>query len=268
MTTHNSRDLFAKSFNTISKQTYSNKEVVIIDSASTDGTLEEINKKANDSDFSVKWISEPDHGIYDALNKGIRIAEGDIIGIMNDQFTSPQALSLMNDAIETTDIYTGRKYDGVHADLIYTVGNKCVRYWHMGDGNWDNSNRIYRNLRKGWMPAHPTMYLRRSVYEKYGLYDTSYQTSADYEFILRILNKDGEIPVRLAYIPQVLVNMFYGGTSNNGVKGYWKNTIEAYRALSSQDVHPAWGVIVSRILITLNQYVKAKNYNRDASTLT
>lgn len=257
MTTYNSMNTFLESFHSVSEQNYGNIEVVIIDGASTDGTVDLIQQVVRESfgrtGFSVTWISEPDHGIYEAMNKGIKRSSGDIIGVMNDRFTRKDALFSMVSAI------TSSEADGVHADLIYSANGHCVRYWHMGDGNW--KNRHYGSILTGWMPAHPTLYLRRSVYEQYGLYDMTLHSSADYEFMLKILSgKMGE-PVRLAYIPEVLVDMYYGGTSSNGFSGYLQNTKEAYRALAKEDVHPAWFVIACRMVRTLLQFYQAKKYD-------
>jgi len=257
MTTHNSKATFLESFASIAFQNYGNIEVVIIDGASTDGTVNLIQKAEQDSigrkNFFVKWISEPDHGIYEAMNKGISLASGDIIGVMNDRFTTNDALTKMVSAI------TNSGADGVHTDLVYSDHGRCIRYWHMGDGHWNDGK--YRALLLGWMPAHPTLYLRRSVYEQYGLYDMTLHSSADYEFMLKILSgKMGE-PVRLAYIPEVLIDMYYGGTSSNGFSGYLQNTREAYRALVKEGVHPAWFVIACRVVRTLLQFHQAKKYD-------
>lgn len=257
MTTHNSKATFQKSFDSIVMQNYRNLEVVIIDGDSTDGTVDLIREAERDSagrpGLSMMWISEPDNGIYEAMNKGIRRSSGDIIGVMNDLFTEKDALSRMVSTIKSSGA------DGVHTDLVYTEHGRCVRYWHMGNGCWKNGK--YRALHFGWMPAHPTLYLRRSVYEQYGLYDMTLHSSADYEFMLKILSgKMGE-PVRLAYIPEVLVDMYYGGTSSNGFSGYLQNTREAYRALVKEGVHPAWFVIACRGARTLLQFHQAKKYD-------
>ena len=257
MTTHNSREAFLSSFASIAEQDYPNLEVVIIDGASADGTVDLIRKAERASSgragFSVVWISEPDHGIYEAMNKGIQRSTGDIIGVMNDRFTRKDALSLMVSAIQSSGAL------GVHTDLVYTDRGRCVRYWHMGDGRFRDGQ--YRSLSLGWMPAHPTLYLRRSVYEQYGLYDTSLRSSADYEFMLKILSGRHGEAVPLAYIPKVLVDMYYGGTSSNGFSGYRRNMSEAYQALRSEGIRPAWFVILCRIVRTLGQFRQAKHYD-------
>lgn len=125
---------------------------------------------------------------------------------------------------------------GAHADLVYVEGERVIRKWHMGEGS----------IAQGWMPGHPTLFLRRAVYEKYGLYDTTYRCAADYEFMVRFLK---EKDIELAYVPEVLVAMFYGGTSNAGLKNYLVSFREGYAALRKNGVaHP--------LLITLRRTLR------------
>ena len=151
MTTYNSKDNFIKSYESIRQQTWPDIEVVVVDGASTDGTKEVIEKRAK-SDSSLRWISEKDSGIYNALNKGIRMAEGDVIAIFNDLYLCETAVEQYVRAIEETHC------DGAHSDLIYAdEQGKIIRKWHMGEGD----------IRAGWMPGHPTLYLKKEIYEKY-----------------------------------------------------------------------------------------------------
>ena len=106
-------------------------------------------------------------------------------------------------------------------------------------------------ISQGWMPGHPTLYLKREVYEKYGLYNTEYKCSADYEFMIRVLKDD---KVKLAYIPEILIKMFYGGTSTSSAGSYWVSIKEAHKALCNNGVRFAWWVIFLRILKTLKQF--------------
>lgn len=218
LTTYNSRDNFCRTYQSIKGQDYKNIEIIVVDGASTDGTLEKIKEYAAVEDADMKWISEKDQGIYDAINKGLRLASGDVIGIFNDVYYRTDAISRLVAAMEEKPGLAG-----AHGDLVYCENGKIRRLWKMGEGN----------IGQGWMPAHPTLLLRRQVYGKYGNYKTDYRCSADYEFMVRFLKNDEN---KLAYVPDILVSMFYGGTSSNGLGAYYQSFMEACRALRENDV--------------------------------
>lgn len=249
MTTYNCREHFRESIQDALGQDYPDLEIVIKDGGSTDGTVDLIGQYADavnqhPEEYPGKrilWSSAEDLGIYDGMNQAYQMSTGDIIAVFNDRFTCRDAVSQMVRAINS------EHSDGVHSDLIYEENGRCKRYWRMGQGK----------LQFGWMPAHPTLYLRREIYERYGLYDLSYVSSADYDFVLRILR---DRSVKLAYIPRVLISMYYGGTSNGGAKGYLRNMKEAYRALQHNRIPFPVLAIVSRILITAWQYIAAGRY--------
>ena len=230
----------------IKNQDYPRLEYIIVDGGSTDGTAEYLKELEQDFSYGwpereVKWISEKDNGIYDALNKGIRMATGDIIGPMFDKFSHSHVLSDMVSVMEKEGT------DGVHGDLYYVdEQDNPVREWKMGNT---------KTIRDGWMPAHPTLYLKKEVYDKFGVYKTDYRIAADYEYMIRIL-KDNQ--VRLSYIPEVLVHMFYGGTSSGGLKNYILSFQEGKRVQEENQRNVAIFITVKRTLIVLMQFVKAK----------
>lgn len=237
VTTYNAKDNLAITLESIESQNYGNIEVVLVDGQSQDGTQELIREFADahqgkaDS-VSARWISEPDRGLYDAMNKAYKLSTGDIIAVCNDRLCVPDAITKLVNAIEDA----GKDCVGAHADLVYTEGERVVRTWHMGEGT----------LKAGWMPGHPTLFLKREVYEKYGTYDLRYRCAADYEFMVRFLKDEDN---RLAYVPEVLVSMFYGGTSNAGLSNYLVSFKEGYQALKKNGVkHP--------LMITLRRTVK------------
>lgn len=255
LTTFNSKDNMLATLESIEEQDYPNIEVVIKDGGSTDGTLDEIRAYADRSCHLVKYDSKPDTGIYDAMNQGYELSTGKLLAFFNDRFTCKDAVSKLVDAIypdgfETSGEELNSKYIGAHADLVYANGDKIVRTWHMGK---------QKSIMTGWMPGHPTMLLKREVYEKYGLYDTSYKIAADYEFMVRIF-KGGEN--KLAYVPETLVNMFYGGTSNSTFGSYIDSLKEGNRALRTNHVHPAFivdGIRTCRVLLqftSIMQFIK------------
>ena len=236
-TTYNDKENLKKTIAQVKNQDYDNIEYVIVDGGSTDGTREVIEEAAEYFGNRLVWISEKDKGIYDAINKGIRLSTGDILGCCFDQYAGPDVISKMVAIMEKEGT------DGVHGDLYYMEGDKVVRWWHQGQGK----------IRFGWMPGHPTLYLKKDVYDKYGLYKTDYRISADYEFMIRIL-KDNQ--VKLSYLPEVLIYMAHGGTSTNSLGAYLAGMKEGHRALRENGVRCAWFTDLCRTLRVLAQFVK------------
>lgn len=243
LTTYNSGENLKKTLESIEQQDYSNIEVVIKDGGSTDHTLDIIKQYQEQSKYNVVWNSQKDYGIYDAMNQGYVMSSGDIIAFFNDVFMDNDVVSKLVKKIEEINPDTGEEYIGVHADLIYVDGERIVREWKMGKGT------IYQ----GWMPGHPTLFLKREIYEKYGLYNTTFKIAADYEFMIRFL-KDEEN--RLAYLPETIIKMFYGGTSSGGLKSYLISLVEGHKALRMNGVRCASYIDVRRTLRVLLQFLK------------
>ncbi len=200
--TFNSAATIASCIASVNEQTYSDIEHIIIDGASKDNTLEIIKSIPN---RVVKIISEPDKGIYDAMNKGIKLATGDIGGILNsdDHFFNRQSLEKIALGFKNPNI------DAVYGNLIFTdESGKLVR------------TCISKPFKSGlfsqsWSPPHPTFYCKRGLYEKYGLYHTDYQIAADVELMLRFLEVH---KIKSHFINDVLINMRKGGVSNQGIQ--------------------------------------------------
>lgn len=241
VTTYNVRDHLRITLDRIAQQDYPDIEVVIVDGLSTDGTVEMIEEYAghmkSEDSITVRWISEQDQGLYDAMNKAYRLSTGDIIAVCNDMLYTEDAVSKLVRAIEQG----GSSCIGAHADLVYVEGEQIVRSWHMGEGS----------LRQGWMPGHPTLFLKREIYEKYGLYDIRYRCAADYEFMVRFLKDEDN---RLAYVPEVLIAMFYGGTSNAGLYNYLVSFRESFHALRTNKVKHPFLITVRRTIRVLRQF--------------
>lgn len=241
VTCYNCSANLEKTLSGIDEQDYPNIEVVIVDGNSSDGTVDIIRNYEKNGKYDCKWISEKDKGIYDALNKGYQLSTGDIIAVCNDQFLMKNAVSLM------VNVIVENGADGAHADLIYATDTAVKRYWRMGNGK----------IQSGWMPGHPTLYLKREVYENYGLYDIDYRCSADYEFMIRILaNQD----IKLIYVPHTIIRMYYGGTSTAGVSNYWLSLKEAHQALVENHIPHPFLVDFLRTVRVFLQFLNAKKY--------
>lgn len=204
--------------NSVLDQTYKDVEYILIDGKSTDGSHEIIEKYIHDIDC---YISEPDEGVYDAMNKGINNATGDIIGFLNsdDIFIDSYVLSMI------ANIFAENPIDSLYANLYYVDSidtNKIIRKWR-------SSSFVQGAFRKGWHPPHPTFYVRRKIYEKYGNFDKLLDISADFELMLRFLEKH---QISTYFLDEYIVKMRLGGESNKSISNILKgnkNTIKAFR---------------------------------------
>lgn len=235
LTTYNSENNLKYTLDSIEMQDYENIEVVIKDGGSTDSTVDIINKYRDGSKYNVISKSCKDTGIYDAMNQGYALSTGDYILFFNDTFSEPDAISQMIDAIESKPDCVG-----CHSDLVYEKDGRVIRQWKMGP---------QKSIYSGWMPGHPTLLLKREIYEKYGLYKVDYRIAADYEFMVRFLENN-----KIAYIPKVLISMFYGGTSSNGIKSYIQSFKEGNRALSENGYRFKWIISIKRTIRVLSQF--------------
>lgn len=219
---YNREATVAQAIGSVAAQTYADVEHVIIDGASTDGTLAAVQRLAHPG---MRVISEPDRGIYDPLNKGILNATGDVVGLMHsDDFLAHDRVL---ETVAGTFDRTGA--DAVYGDLDYVAAEdtaRIIRHWRSGAFT-------PQSLSRGWMPPHPTLFVRREAMMRLGLYNTDYRIAADYEAILRWFGKGG---LSLAYIPEVLVKMRVGGESNRSLERILRKSREDYRALRSNQV--------------------------------
>ena len=219
---YNAEETIAGAIASVAAQSHAVLEHLIIDGGSRDGTQAAVAAARHDC---MHVISEPDDGIYDALNKGIARATGDVIGFLHsdDFFPSEDVLSQIATAFEDPQVVC------VFGDLDYvsqSKSNRVVRHWATGPF-------APERLKFGWMPAHPTLYLRRHEYERVGGYDTSFRIAADYDFILRYF---GQITGRAVYIPHVLYKMRLGGVSNRNLSKVVQKMREDWRAIRRNDV--------------------------------
>lgn len=215
--TRNCASTIADCLASVAGQSYPDREHIVIDGASTDGTLAVL--EAHRAQLAV-LISEPDQNPYDAINKGIARASGEVVGFLHadDRYADAEVLARIAAAFADPTV------DAVYGDLVYvsqTDTDRVIRYWRAGE---------YRpaRLRWGWMPPHPTLYLRRALYERHGGFDLRYRIAADYDLMLRLLSR---LTGRVVYLPQVLVRMRLGGISNRSLRHVLRKSWEDYRAL-------------------------------------
>jgi len=218
----NNKETIAEAIESVLGQTYANIELIVIDGSSTDGTLDVI--RTYQERIAI-LVSEPDNGIYDGLNKGISCATGDVIGFLHsdDLYQDDRVIERVAQAFGEFDV------DSVYGDLLYVskeAPEKVIRYWKSGAFK-------PAKLRRGWMPPHPTLFIRRSVYRQYGLFDTRFSIAADYDLILRFLGKQG---ISTHYIPTVFIKMRMGGKSNSNLSNVLRKSYEDLRVLRNNEI--------------------------------
>lgn len=221
----NSAATIRDTLDSVCRQTYPFVEHIVVDGASTDGTAD----IARAYGHVAALVSEPDQGLYDAMNKGIRLATGDVIGILNsdDVYATPHALALVADMLQKTGT------EALYADLKYVhpqVLHRTVRHWRSGP-------YARAQFRLGWMPPHPTFFTYKKHYETLGDYDTQFRIAADYELMLRFLYKNH---LSACYLPEVLVLMRTGGISNASLRHRRLANREDRRAWAANGLHPAF----------------------------
>ena len=238
----NSAETIKDTIKSVLAQTYSDIEYIIVDGGSKDGTLDVIKRYA---DRIQRVVSEPDQGIYDAMNKGIKLATGDVIGILNsdDFYENEGVISLIADAFSTSGAGV------VFGDLVF-VDRKdvnCIRRYY--------SSKKFRpwKLRIGWMPPHPATFVRASVYEKVGAYALNYKIAADCEMFVRMLLVHN---IFFHRVPHVLVRMRLGGVSTNGIKSSWLLNKEIVRACRTNNNYTNILFVLSKIPFKLLELLR------------
>ena len=242
---YNSEKTIEDTLQSVINQTYSNIEYIVIDGVSTDNTLSIINKY---KDKIAIIVSEKDNGIYDAINKGIGLATGDIIANLNsDDFYIDD--KVIADVVAT---FEKEKTDTLYADLYYVDAvdtNKIVRYW--------KSKQYKKGLfLKSWIPPHPTFFVKKEVYQKHGLFDLQFKSAADYEIMLRFIHR---FKASISYLPRVIVKMRVGGVSNSSLKNRIKANQEDRKAWEVNGLKPHAFTLIFKPLSKLLQFVKKNN---------
>jgi glycosyltransferase involved in cell wall biosynthesis len=241
---YNAINTLGSTINSVLTQQYGDIEYILVDGNSKDGSRELIQSTAEKHSF--RWVSEPDKGIYDAMNKGIRMATGDIVGILNadDFYAHEHVIS------QVVDTFRRTKADGVYGDLAYVDAEnvqRVVRYWKSGQ---------YRHgaFRNGWMPPHPTFFVRREMYEKFNTFDLRLKSAADYELMLRFIHKHR---ISVAYLPNVMVMMRTGGASNANLRNRFRANQEDRLAWKMNGLAPHPLTLLLKPLRKVGQYFLA-----------
>lgn len=229
---YNNANFIKDAIESVLTQSYENIEYIVVDGASNDGTVEIINRYGN---RITHFLSEKDHGIYDAMNKGLKLASGDIVGILNsdDFYISNNVINMVVEAFLYNNV------DSVFADLVYVNPDnltKVVRYY-------DSSYFSPSKFGYGWMPAHPTFFVRKDMYVKYGFFKTDYKIAADYELLARFL---GKYKISYSYLQIPLVKMRIGGVSTNSPKSNFILNQEILRACSENGIYSNWLMVLSK----------------------
>ena len=237
----NSAKTISDTINSVASQDYPAIEHIIVDGASTDDTVDILEKAPSVAHF----VSEPDKGIYDAMNKGIAMATGDVVGILNadDFYLNKSVIS------QIAQIFNNEDVDACYADLVYvkeTDTNKIIRYWR--------SQPFKPGLfLKGWMPAHPTFFVRSSVYQQHGLFNLNYRIAADVEMLFRLLEVKR---INTVYLPETIIKMRLGGTTNKSLKNIQKQNQEVLMILDAYyDRVSRIHFFVSKILNRCQQFL-------------
>ncbi|RFZ82223.1 glycosyltransferase [Mucilaginibacter terrenus] len=235
----NAEDTVERTIKSVLVQRYQNIEYIIIDGASTDDTMAIVNRY---SEHISIVVSEPDGGIYDAMNKGIALATGDFIGMLNadDVFADENVLADIAHTFENT--YT----DAIYADLTYLkLNGEVFRKWKSGE-------YVQGLFNKGWMPPHPTFYCKRQLYSTYGNYDQRFGSAADYELMLRFVHLK---QISITYIPRVFIYMLVGGISNATLLQRLKALVLDYKAMSRNNLRNRLLALVLKRTTKLRQFI-------------
>lgn len=244
--TFNSSATLHDTIRSVLSQSYEDIEYIIVDGLSKDNTIEIVREYESQFKGRLKWISEKDEGLYDAMNKGIRMATGDIVGIINsdDFFASTEAVSQIASAFQQEP-----SLGGVHTDLYYVSQNhpqKIVRHWI-------SSEFKVGSFAKGWHPAHPTLYLRKEVYDQCGVFDLDFKLAADFELMLRIFEKH---LIKTKYLNTTTVCMRLGGATSRNLSNIRKGNIECIKAFRKNGISVSLLYPLYRLMPKLLQFFR------------
>ena len=245
---YNSESYIRDTIESVLNQTYDNIEYIIVDGESTDNTLDIIKEYEPKFNGRMKWISETDKGIYDAMNKGINLAIGDIIATINSDDVYAD-----NNVLENViEVFNEEHCDACYGNVAMVKRddlNQISRLWKT------DSNKYFSQLKYGWVPAHPSFFAKKRLYDEYGNFDLDFKIAADFDLICRFIEKNN---IKLSYLDKTLVKMRIEGTSNNSLKAIYQGNKEAFLSLEKNGVFPY--LIFLKPLRKILYLLKAKLY--------
>lgn len=243
--TYNSSSTIRDTIESVLAQTYKGIEYIVVDGLSQDNTMEIIREYEPRFNGRMRYVSEKDSGLYDAMNKGFKMATGDVVGLINSDDLLAEATAIekvMNCFENNQDV------DAVYADLYYVAQydtSKIVRYWKSGK---------QRPFKYGWHPAHPTFYVKKEIYQRYDIFNLKYKLAADFELMLRLIEK---YKIRIVYLPEPLVRMRLGGATSKNWENIRKQNVECMQAFKDNDLPVSFMYPIFRLLPKLKQYISS-----------
>lgn len=249
--TWNSGATVRDTMESVLSQSYPDWEHIIVDGGSSDDTIQIVKELESRYDGRLKWISEKDKGIYDAMNKGIALASGDVIGILNsdDFYTSQGVLSKVAIALYDDNV------DAVYGDIHFVNDdnlNKCVRYY---------SSRYFHRwmMKMGYQPAHPSFYCRKNIYDKFGCFDLDFRVAADFEHMFRLICVNN---IRLNYLPLDFVTMRLGGASTSGISSHKRIIADHLRTYRKHDVKTGYALDFIRYPVKISELLYSRFFGK------
>ena len=253
---YNSAMTLRDTLESVLQQTYADIDYIVVDGASTDGSVEILREYEPRFEGRMRWVSEPDGGLYDAMNKGISLANGEYIGFLNsdDFYTSPRSVEIIAKELESSGS------DAVYGDVHFVRPDNlqhCVRYY---------SSRLFhrRWIRLGYIPAHPSFYCKKNIYEKYGGYNTKYRIAADFDCFVRLIYINR---ISTRYIPMDFVTMRTGGASTSGIKSHIGIMREHIDILKSYGIYSNTFILSLRYFYKIFEKYFGKYFLKNSKTL-
>jgi len=236
----NGVDTLEQTILSVDSQSYDDVEHILVDGGSTDGTLEIINRHAGKLS---RILIEADEGIYDAMNKGISMATGDVVGFLNadDLYENQDVLSKIG------SVFKDQSIDACYAQIVYVRPgnlNKIIRYW-------DSKDYQAGLFEKGWMPAHPTFYVRRKIYKKFGCFNLGYPFHSDFELTARLMAVE---KISTQYVPEVWVKMQMGGVTNRSISNIVRGNLESYQACKKLGLNMSPLYFLTKFMMRIPQF--------------